>query len=121
MNTDDVTTGKSAEMKMDCPVCGGREPFSGNSDCYAYTLTGGDWQEIWSPIPYSQCGGVQWPAGPRRMYTYSLGDSLLWNFGTPNLWDTAVGTIDPDSGAVVIQQGYRSRSISTSYLISAVK
>ena len=24
MNTDDVTTGKSAEMKMDCPVCGGK-------------------------------------------------------------------------------------------------
>ena len=24
MNTDDVITGKSAEMKMDCPVCGGK-------------------------------------------------------------------------------------------------
>ena len=24
MNMDDVTTGKGAEMKMDCPVCGGK-------------------------------------------------------------------------------------------------
>ena len=24
MNTDDLTTGKSAELKMDCPVCGGK-------------------------------------------------------------------------------------------------
>lgn len=104
-----------------CPVCGGREPLSGNSDCYAYTLTGGDWQEFWSPIPYSQCGATQWPLASGKMYTTSLGDGLLWNFSTGNLWHTAIGTVDTGSGAVVIQQGYRWRTVTTSYVIGDVK
>lgn len=104
-----------------CPVCGGREPFSGNSDCYQYTLDGGDWQEIWSPIAYSQCNGSQWPLASNKMYTTSLGDGQIWNFGTANLYDTACGTMDSGSGAVVIQQGYSTRSIRTSYVISNVE
>lgn len=38
-----------------CPVCGGREPYQGASDCRRYNLTLANGQVTWSTIPYSAC------------------------------------------------------------------
>ena len=51
------------------------------------------------------------------MVTTAL-DGTKWFFSTGNLNDTSIGTRDSDSagvGTVVIRQGYRSRSIATTY------
>lgn len=104
-----------------CPRCGGREPFTGTSDCHNYTLSGSDWHEGWFTTSYANCSPKSYSYTTSKKYTESLGDGKRWNFSSGNLNDTAVGTKDADSSAVVIKTGYSSRSVSISYKISEIK
>lgn len=102
-----------------CPVCGGREPFQGRSDCHKYTLTMSDGRIIWSPIPYYRSNPQGYRYTSAKYYTESLGDGQRWNFSAGNLNDNAIGTVDA-AGPVtaVITRGYRSRSVSyTNYFV----
>lgn len=92
-----------------CPVCGGREPLAGKSDCGQYTLSLSDAQEGWFPISYGSCNPQRYSYTKAKYYTTSLGDSKIWNFSAGNLGSTAVGTKDSDSNAIVIKTGYRYR------------
>lgn len=102
-----------------CPVCGGREPFQGKSDCGRYTLTLNNAQVTWSTVPYSACNPQGYSYTTAKKWTTSLGDGQRWNFSTQNLNDTAVGTRDAHdaSGAIVIQNQYRyrTRNLNTTY------
>lgn len=102
-----------------CPVCGGREPFQGISDCHKYTLTLSDARVMWSPVPYYQSNPKGYCYTTAKYYTESLGDGLRWNFSAGNLNQTSIGTVDAAGpSAVVITRGYRSRSVSyTNYFI----
>ncbi|MDY3998711.1 MAG: hypothetical protein SOY73_06375 [Blautia sp.] len=105
-----------------CPVCGGREPFQGISDCHQYSLSMSNALATWSTVSYQSCSSAVYSYSSAKRYTYSLGDGKRWNFSSGNLWDTAPGTKDaagPD--AVVIKTGYRSRQINRSYYISSIK
>ena len=104
-----------------CPVCGGREPFQGMSDCHQYTLSEANAQTAWFPTPYSACKSQGYSYTTAKRYTESLGDGKRWNFSTGNLNDTAIGTLDAAGpSAAVITSGYRTRSVSTSYYISKI-
>lgn len=103
-----------------CPVCGGREPYQGMSDCRQYSLSLANAVEGWFTTPYSQSNSsVYWYSSAKR-YTTSLGDGQLWNFSTGNLYDTAVGTQGSDTEAVVIKTGYSTRAVQTSYYIKTI-
>lgn len=103
-----------------CPVCGGREPLQGMSDCHQYRLTLDNGVVAWFTTPYSASNSAPYSYASYKRYTFSLGDGQRWNFSTGNINDHAVGTKDTDSPAVVIRTGYSTRSISTSYYISSV-
>lgn len=80
----------------------------------------GTWQETWSSISYANSGYTKW-SGVAKCYTWYLGDGKRWNFSSGNLSHTAVGTLDSaGSGAEVIKQGYRYRTIYKTTQISAV-
>lgn len=105
-----------------CPVCGGREPFQGMSDCHRYSLTLNNGVVTWSTVPYHASNSAVYSYSAQKRYTFSLGDGKRWNFSAGNLWDTAPGTKDaagPD--AVVIKMGYSTRKINRSCYISSVK
>lgn len=104
-----------------CPVCGGREPLQGMSDCHRYRLTLDNGVTAWFTTPYSAANSAPYSYASYKRYTFSLGDGKRWNFSTGNINDHAVGTKDTDSPAVVIRTGYSTRSISTGYYISSVK
>ena len=53
MNTDDVTTGKSAEMKMDCPVCGGKNTATYTTQTHELAYFG---EIVESTIQCERCG-----------------------------------------------------------------
>lgn len=103
-----------------CPVCGRHEPFTGTSDCHKYNLSGNDWHETWSPIPYTESNYGTFSYTTEKYYTTSLGDGEPWCFSSGNLYDTAPGTIDATSSSPVIANGYRyrDRSLITSYTFS---
>lgn len=103
-----------------CPVCGGREPLQGISDCHRYTLTLSNGNVGWFPVPYSQCASAPYSYASYKRYTTSLGDGRIWNFSTGNLYHTAIGTKDSDSAAEVIKTGYSYRNVATSYYISGI-
>ena len=102
-----------------CPVCGGREPFQGKSDCGRYTLTLNNAQVTWSTVPYSNCNPQGYSYTTAKKWTTSLGDGQRWNFSTANLNDHAAGTRDAHNsqGAIVIltQYRYRTRNLNTTY------
>ena len=96
-----------------CPVCGGREPFTGKSDCGKYTLGGANAQLIWSPVAYQNSKPQTYSYTTAKLHTTSLGDGKNWNFSAGNRYHTAPGTKDasgPD--AVVIRTAYRYRTRS---------
>ena len=95
-----------------CPVCGGREPFQGMSDCGRYSLSGSNWNEAWFPIAYKNSNWKSYSYTSAKRYTESLGDGKRWNFSTGNLNDTAPGTIDAGGAAPVIRTAYRYRTRS---------
>ena len=103
-----------------CPVCGGREPLQGTSDCHRYTLTLNNGVVAWFTTPYSAANSAPYSYAPYKRYTTSLGDGKKWNFSLGNINDHAVGTKDTDSDAVVITTGYSTRSITTTYYISSI-
>ena len=92
-----------------CPVCGGREPFQGRSDCGKYTLTLSDGHVGWFTLPYSQSNPQSYSYTTAKVYT-TAPDGNRWNFSKSNLNDTAIGTLDDGNGSVVIATGYRSRT-----------
>lgn len=103
-----------------CPVCGGREPLQGMSDCHNYRLTLNNGVVAWFTTPYSAANSAPYSYASYKRYTFSLGDGQRWNFSTGNINDHAVGTKDTDSAATVISTGYSTRSINTSYYVSSV-
>lgn len=102
-----------------CPVCGGREPLQGKSDCGRYTLSSSNWKEGWFTTSYASCSSATYSYATYKRYTKSLGDGKIWNFSNGNLRSTAVGTKDSNSDAVVIKNFYRSRSVSKYYYIAS--
>lgn len=103
-----------------CSSCGASDPFYGSCGTCGANMPVGTWQETWSSISYANSGYAKW-SGVAKCYTWNLGDGRRWNFSSGNLYHTAVGTLDSaESGAVVIQQGYRYRTIYTTTQISAV-
>lgn len=95
-----------------CPVCGGREPLQGKSDCKKYTLTASNWRETWSPVAYKNSRSATYSYTSAKRYTTSLGDGQRWNFSSGNLNATAIGTKDAGGSATVIRRGYRYRTRS---------
>lgn len=96
-----------------CQNCGGRLPY------YNYTCplckkvkVGNNWNCIWSTTRYKDTAWYNWDSAKR--YTYSV-DGTQWFFGTGNTNDTAVGTKDSASSAVVIRQAYRYRTATRTY------
>ena len=53
MNMDDVTTGKSAEMKIDCPVCGGKNTATYTTQTHELAYFG---EIVESTIQCERCG-----------------------------------------------------------------
>ena len=53
MDMDDVTTGKSAEMKMDCPVCGGKNTATYTTQTHELAYFG---EIVESTIQCERCG-----------------------------------------------------------------
>ena len=53
MNTDDLTTGKSAELKMDCPVCGGKGTATYTTQTHELAYFG---EVVESTIQCERCG-----------------------------------------------------------------
>lgn len=53
MNMDDVTTGKGAEMKMDCPVCGGKNTATYTTQTHELAYFG---EIVESTIQCERCG-----------------------------------------------------------------
>ena len=102
-----------------CSYCGARDPFWGTCSGCGRSLPAGTWNETWSATSYANCGSAVWPQASNKRYTYNL-DGKIWFFGNGNLYSTAVGTKDSGSDAVVIEQGYRSRSISYTTHITSV-
>lgn len=103
-----------------CPVCGGREPFQGQSDCGRYSLSASNWDCAWFPTAYKDSRSTTYSYTTAKRHTTSLGDGKNWNFSTANLNDTAVGTRDAGGGGgndVVIRQAYRyrTRTMNTVY------
>lgn len=118
--TEPVTSGETVDVASEkvyryyyfyCPVCGGREPFQGLSDCGQYTLTLSDAHTGWFTLPYSQSNPQSYNYTTAKVYT-TAPDGKRWNFSKSNLNDTALGTLDAGNGAVVITTGYRSRTRS---------
>jgi hypothetical protein len=103
-----------------CPKCGGREPLQGMSDCHNYSLSLNNAVVTWSTVPYSKSSSSPYSYASYKRYTFSLGDGKRWNFSTGNMYDTAIGTKDTDSEAVVIKRGYSKRSVTTSYYIQSI-
>lgn len=93
-----------------CPVCGRHEPFTGISDCHQYTLSQNNAHEGWFETPYAASSPQRYSYTSAKFYTNSLGDGQVWNFSAGNLNDTAPGTVDAGSSAVVIRTGYRYRT-----------
>ena len=103
-----------------CPVCGGREPLQGMSDCHQYNLSLSNGVVGWFTTPYSDVSSAQYSYAAYKRYTFALGDGQRWNFSAGNINDHAIGTKDTDSAATVICKGYRKRSVTTVYYISSV-
>lgn len=124
--TEPITSGETVDVSSEkvyryyyfyCPVCGGREPFQGRSDCHKYNLTLADAHVGWFTLPYSQSNYQRYSYTSAKLYT-TAPDGNRWNFSASNLNDTAIGTLDDGNGAVVIATGYRSRTrnrIGTKY------
>lgn len=116
-------TGRQVEIKpfyryycFECPVCGGREPFQGTSDCGRYTLGTGNKKVLWSMTPYTKANPRKYSYTSKKYYTESLGDGKRWSFSAGNLNAVKTGTLDADgSGTAVIVNGYRSRTMSNYY------
>lgn len=76
----------------------------------------GSFQTIWSNISYAQanCGtnGYMTSGTYSRYYTTSLGDGKVWYFYQKDLNQTSVGRKANGTGDVVIQNGYRTRTIT---------
>lgn len=104
-----------------CPVCGGREPLQGISDCHQYTLRLADAVAGWFTTPYTRCNSSAYSYASYKRYTTSLGDGQIWNFSTGNMNDTAVGTKDSDSEGIVICTGYSTRNVTTNYVITQIR
>ncbi len=101
-----------------CKNCGARWPYWNIScpSCKSYTLQNGDWNEIWSQLPYGQGNVSHYDS--IKSSTTSLGDGLKWYFGRKDIGKTAAGTVgDNAGGAVVIKTGYakRTRTKVTTY------
>ena len=99
-----------------CPVCGGREPYQGMSDCGRYTLTQANAQEYWSTVPFSDCNPQSYSYTSAKKWTTSLGDGQRWNLSTADIDHTDIG-YQGDAGCPIIryQTRYRTRNLIYTY------
>ncbi|MBR4727828.1 MAG: InlB B-repeat-containing protein [Clostridia bacterium] len=101
-----------------CQGCGKHHP-NYSIKCSCGTKVGNNWNCKWSDIRYCDSGYTSGTySGEQRSYTYNLGDGQQWFFSTGNANKTAVGTKDvygSNPKAVVITNGYRSRTVYTNY------
>ena len=99
-----------------CPVCGGREPYQGKSDCGRYTLTQANAQEYWSTVPFSACNPQSYSYTSAKKWTTSLGDGQRWNLSTADIDHTDIG-YQGDAGCPIIryQTRYRTRNLIYTY------
>ena len=98
-----------------CKKCSNRQPRH-DVKCYE---CGGDVDSTshfkWSDVPYSKSKAKVFSKYDCKMYTTAL-DGTTWFFSKGNLNDTKIGTKDAAGvGNVVIDKGYRSRSIARTY------
>lgn len=99
----------------ECKKCSNRQPRH-DVKCYK---CGGDVDGTshfkWSDVPYSKSKAKVFSNYDCKMYTTAL-DGTTWFFSKGNLNDTKIGTKDAAGvGNVVIDKGYRSRSIARTY------
>ena len=122
--TDPVSSSSTQEVRTAkvfryycflCPVCGGREPFQGISDCHQYSLTLANGMVKWSTIPFSNCNPQGYSYTTAKKWTQSLGDGLRWNLSTADIGHTEYG-YQGDAGCSIICTGYSRRSVSTTYV-----
>lgn len=104
-----------------CPVCGGREPYQGKSDCKQYSLSLADGHVGWFPTPYSMCNPQPYSYTTAKRYTTSLGDGQIWNFTTAEINCNMIGYYSEDALDIIIRQGYRTRRINTSCYVKSVQ
>ncbi|MDO4543968.1 MAG: M23 family metallopeptidase, partial [Clostridia bacterium] len=90
-----------------CAGCGDHNPLPIACGCGSAINS---WHEVFSPIRYLDSNPSLVYYANYILQTTSLGDGQLWYFRHGNLNDTEVGTIETDGTAVVIVQGYRSRT-----------
>ncbi len=94
-----------------CTNCGKRHPVY-NTNCSCGKKIPDNFTCTWSTVAYKDSNYTSGTYnGNSKSYTYSLGDGAQWFFSTGNKNDTAVGTKDLDSSAIVIRREYRSRAI----------
>ncbi len=106
-----------------CSKCGDHNPLYGGCGCGGSSTAA---YEKWSTIPYSKSNYATVSYATYKCVTTSLGDGQMWYFSSGNANDTAIGTVDADSSAVVIKTGYSSRtykeqtSTETEYAVAYV-
>lgn len=103
-----------------CPVCGGREPYQGLSDCHRYSLKLSDGHAGWFPTPYSQCNSQPYSYTTAKRYTTSLGGGQIWNFTAAEINCNTIGYYSYEALDTIIRRGYRTRSVYTSYYIKSI-
>ena len=94
-----------------CPVCGGREPFTGPSDCHKYTLTQANARVYWSTVPFGSCNPKGYSYTTKKKWTTSVGDGQRWNLSTVDIGHTDIG-YKGDAGTPIIKKQYRYRTRS---------
>lgn len=103
-----------------CPVCGGREPYQGKSDCGRYSLSLSDGHAGWFTVPYSESNSRTYSYSAAKSYTTSLGDGMIWNFTTAEKDVHTIGYYSWEALDTIIRRGYSTRRVYRSYTISSV-
>lgn len=90
-----------------CSKCDARTPQPGTCECSNAVFT---WQELWSPIPYSESSAIPAENAPSRLAVSGLSDGQAWYFAAGNLEDTVLGTPEAGGDSPVIRLGFRTRT-----------
>lgn len=110
--TDSLQADTAPLYRYHCFVCGNcqaRNPYPGACGCGG---EGSTYRELWSIVPYADCGGEPLPESERYLAASGLPDGDVWYFSAGNLNDTALGTLDANGESPVIRLGYRTRTRS---------
>ncbi len=99
-----------------CPNCNNRQPYwsTACTKC-GKKITVDSKTYFWTNTAYSKSSSTKYDSVKRQTTALPGQSGVKWFFSSGNLNHTAVGTKDAAGTAVVIQTGYRSRSITTTY------